>query len=274
MKFLNILKKLNKGSFHLGLLMVGVGFMVFTLLPVIFPDQWSTDSSPTVNIITGVAGLAMTVFAIIGLKNVTTTTIEENNYFDKVDNSAVKPEEVEKIKSSTSPVMNCYFHYCGTLNQSYILETTDREPVIEINCDKVGLVNDFIFTFKNHITGEEVTRNVSHTITTSYGSDEYSLVDKSYFKIDNKNIWEFIGEMGYSVEPYLESLAWSARIRHLGVEVADLKAAGTNVLPQYDGKEGLRDLPLSGGLYRVTCRKEDVEAVAIIAFAISRVQII
>ena len=39
MKFLNLLKKLEKGGFHLGLLVVGIGFLVFTVLPLI-SDKW------------------------------------------------------------------------------------------------------------------------------------------------------------------------------------------------------------------------------------------
>ncbi|MBQ6654387.1 MAG: phage holin family protein [Erysipelotrichaceae bacterium] len=273
MKFLNLLKKYEKGSTHFVMLLVGIGFLVFTILPLVLPS-WSSDSSPLMSIIFALVGLVMIVFGFRGLKNVATTTLEQTNYFDQVDKGAVDPAVIEAIRSSNSPLKDYYFHYCGKLNQSYILETTDREPTYEINCDKMGMVNDFIFTFKNHLTGKEFTSNVTHTMTVSYGSDNFSLVDKSYFKIDGKNIWEYIAEMGYSVEPYLDPVAFSFRIRHYGVEVADLKCAGTNVLPQYEGKQGLRNVAMSSGLYRVSCRDEDVEAVAIIAFAVSRVQII
>lgn len=273
MKFLSVLKKYQKGTSFLLMLVVGLGFVAFSVLPYIL-SGWTTDSSPLVNIIFGVVGLGMVVFACMQLKKVFTTSLEEENYLNKVDTASVSPEVVDAIRKSDSPVLDCYFHYCGKLNQSYILETTEREPVIEINCDKVGVVSDFVFTFKNHLTGKEVTRNVGHTLTTSYGSDKFSIVDKSYFKIDGENIWNYLGEMGYSVEPYMDPLVFSYKIRHYGVEVADLKAAGTNVLPQYEGKEGLRDVAMGGGLYKVSCREEDAEAVAMVAFAVSRVQIV
>ena len=273
MKFLNLLKKFEKGSFHLGLLLVGIGFLAFSVLPFILTD-WSSDSPLWLNVVTGVLGVGMIALAIRGLKNVATTTLEQTNYFDQVDSGSADPAVIDAIRSSTSPLKDYYFHFCGKLNQSYILETTSREPVYEINCDKVGLVNDYVFTFKNHLTGKEFTSNVSHTVTVSYGSDNFSLVDKSYFKIDGKNIWEYIAEIGYSVEPYLDPVNFSFRIRHYGIEVADLKCAGTNILEQYEGKQGLRNVAMTSGLYRVSCRDEDVEAVAIIAFAVSRVQII
>ncbi|MBR0137572.1 MAG: hypothetical protein IJM15_04115, partial [Erysipelotrichaceae bacterium] len=258
MKFLNLIKKFEKAKTNLLILIVGIGFLAFTLLPKILPN-WTSDTSPLVDIAFAGAGIAMIVFSLLGLKNVATTSLEETNYFDKVDKN-VDPEVVERIRTSTSPVKDYYFHYCGKLNQSYVLETPEREPAYEINCDKMGMVNDYIFTFKNCLTGKEETRNVSHTITTSYGSESFSIVDKSYFKIDEKNIWEYIAEMGYSVDPYLDPVAFSFKVRHYGVEVADLKAAGTNILPAYEGKGGLRDVAMSSGLYKVSCRDEDVEA--------------
>ena len=272
MKFLNLIKKIEKGKTFLLMLVVGSGFLLFTLLPLFFND-WQVEGSMWVSFLFGAAGLAMIVISIINLKKVLTTTLEENNYFDKVDKN-VDPEVVERIRTSTSPVDEYYFHFCGKLNQSYILETPEREPVYEFICDKMGIVNQYVFTFKNHLTGEETSHNVSHTVSTSYGGENYSIVDTSYFKIDDQNIWDYIADMGYSVEPYLDSLMFSFRIRHYGVEVADLKAAGTNILEQYEDRGGLRDVPMMQGLYRVSCRDEDIEAVAIIAFAVSRVQVV
>ena len=273
MKFLNLLKKLEKGGFHLGLLVVGIGFLVFTVLPLI-SDKWTSDSPWWMNLIFAAVGIGSIFFAVRGLKNVATTSLDENNDFNKVDTASVAPEVIEKIRANNDPQKEYYFHYCGKLNQSYILETPDRKPVFEFNCDKIALVGDYVFTFVNHVAGKQDTHNISHTLTTSYGSDSFSIVDKSYFNIDGKNIWDYIGEMGYSVDPYLDPVVFSFKVRHYGVEVADLKAAGTNVLPQYEGKEGLRDVAMGGGLYKVSCREEDAEAVAMVAFAVSRVQIV
>ena len=273
MKFFSVLKKYEKGTTYLLMLVVGLGFLVFTILPLISPN-WSSDSSPLMNVAFCAAGIGMIVFGALGMKKVFTTSLREENFLDKVDTASVDPQVVEEIRKSDSPVIDCYFHFCGKLNQSHILETTDRKPVVEINCDKIGLVNDFIFTFRNHLTGEESSHNISHTVTTSYGSESFSVVDKSYFNIDGKNIWEYIGEMGYSIDPYLDPVIFSYKIRHYGVEVADLKAAGTNILPQYEGKEGLRDVAMGGGLFKVSCREEDAFAVALIAFSVSRVEIV
>lgn len=272
MKFLNLLKKLQKGGNHAVMTIAGLGFVIFTILPYI--SDWTTDSPWWMSASFGVAGLVMIFFGVRGLKNVFTESLDDMNSFNKVDIKQATPEQIEQIRTSTSPVKEYYFHYCGKLNQSYILETPEREPIFEINCEKMGMVNDYVFTFKNCLTGEEETRNISHTITTSYGSDDFQLVDKSYFNIDGENIWQFIGNMGYSAEPYLDPVAWSFKLKHYGIEVGDIKCAGTNILPQYEGKGGLRDVAMSSGLYRVYCRQEDIEAAAILAFTAHRIEII
>ncbi len=267
-------KKWQKGSTHFVMLLVGIGFLAFTLLPYILPETFTTDSSPLVSILTGLIGLAAIIFGVLGLKKVFTEKLDDMNYFDQVTKSDFDPKLAEEVANSNEPQKDYYFHYCGKLNQSYILETTDRQPVIEINCDKVGLVNDYVFTFKNHLTGKQWTSKVSHTVSTAYGGEDSSIIDKSYFNIDGQNIWQYIAERGYGIDPYLQSLAWSFDVKHYGVKVADLIAAGTNILPAYEGKEGLRDVAMSFGLFRVNCRESDAEMVAIIAFAASRVQII
>ena len=43
---------------------------------------------------------------------------------------------------------------------------------------------------------------------------------------------------------------------------------------EYEGKGGLRDIAMMEGLYRIYCRESDVDACALIAFAVARVQII
>ncbi|MBR0137276.1 MAG: hypothetical protein IJM15_02595 [Erysipelotrichaceae bacterium] len=274
MKFINLIRKIQKGGYYLLMTVVGIGFLLSFILPVILPDVFVSDSSLPMGLVFAAIGIVSIFFGIKGMGNATWEIQEKTNYFDMVNEEAAGPELIREIRENPQPLKDYYFHFCGKLNQSYVLETTDREPVYEFDCDKMGMLNDYIFTFRNCLTHEETSHNVSHTVTVSYGSDDFSLVDRSYFKIDGKNIWEYIAEMGYAVEPYLDKLAWSFRIRHYSVQVADLKAAGTNILKEYEGKKGLRDVPMMEGLYRVSCRQDDIEAVAIIAFAVSRVQIV
>ena len=72
------------------------------------------------------------------------------------------------------------------------METPDRKPIYEMNCDKMGVINDYIYTFKSHVSGDEFTCNISLTITTSTDSGGLELVQNSYFNIDGMKIWDFI----------------------------------------------------------------------------------
>lgn len=274
MKFVNVLKKIQGAFFFIGLTIVGCGFVIFNLLPIIMPDKWTDETNnPVMTIAFIVMGLAAAIFGIYNIIKVVKTTPEEANYFDKVNTAEVDPKVVEGIKNSGEPTEEYYFHFCGKLNQSYIMETPDRKPVYEMNCDKMGVINDYIYTFKSHVSGDEFTCNISHTITTSTDSGGLELVQNSYFNIDGMKIWDYIGQMGYSIEPYIDGIAFSYKVKHYGVEVAEIKAAGTNILEEYEGKGGLRDIAMMEGLYRIYCRESDVDACALIAFAVARVQI-
>ena len=273
-KFLNVIKKIQKVIFFIGLFIVGSLFFIFSLLPLI-SDEWTSDGNTLTTVIFMVLGLVVAVigliFTIRGLK----TSTDEMNYFNKVEVEEVSPEVIESIRNSQEPQDEYYFHFCGKLNQSYIMETLDRKPIFECNCDRMGVVKPYLYTFKSHITNDEWTSEITHTVTQSYGSDNgVSVVDKSYFKIDGMIIWDYIGQKGYSIEPYLDTVAWSFKVNHYGIHVADIKVAGANILEKYEGQDGLRNIPASKGLYRVYCRESDIDAVAMIAFAVSRIEVI
>ena len=275
MKFYNLLKKIEQGGFYIGLLLVGLAFVVINLLPIVMPGKFIDESGSPLLTYGGIAlGALAAVFAIYNLKKRMGTSLDEMNYFDKVDASKADPEVIETIRNSDEEQKEYYFHFCGKLNQSYILETPEREPVYEINCDKMGIVNQYIYTFHNRLTGKSFTSKVSHTTTTEYGSETFSLIDQSYFKVDGKNIWDMIAEKGYSLEPYLDKIAFSYHIKRYGIHVADIEAAGTNILKEYAGKGGLRDFAMMQGIYRIYCRESDIDGVALIDFAVSRVEIV
>ena len=274
MKLLNFFKKLMKGSYFIGFFLVGLGFVVFNMMPYIWPEKFIDETNnPTMSIVFAAVGAAAMIYSAVMLKKVYSKSVDEMNYFDKVDMENVSEEKIQEVADSDEPEQDYLFHFCGKLNQSYIMETPDRKPVFEMNCDEINLLTDYVYTFKSHVTQDQFTSKISHTVTTEYSSGNTSLIDQSYFKIDGMNIWDYIGQKGYSIEPYLDGLGWSYKVSHYGYHVADILKAGRNVLEKYEGEEGLSNLPMSG-LYRISCRESDVDAVAMIAFAVSRVEII
>ena len=150
MKFVNILKKIEGSLFFVGLTLVGLGFVVFNLLPIIMPDKFIDETNnPGMGVLFVIVGAVAATFGIINIVKILRTTPEEANYFDKVNTAEADPKVVEGIRNSLEPTEEYYFHFCGKLNQSYIMETPDRKPVFELNCDKMGVLSDYVYTFKS-----------------------------------------------------------------------------------------------------------------------------
>ena len=200
---------------------------------------------------------------------------EDMNYFDKVDKSNIDPAMVEEIKNNPEPTKEYYFHWRGKLNQSYILETPDRQPICEANCEKITLAKPFIFEFVDHISGRKKTCEVTHTLTSRYGVGDgnfsFSIPNSSSFKIDGENNWVYLGKKGYSVEPHLDGIKLNFDVLHLGVKVAELKAAGANILKDGEGSKLGEALPATG-LFKVYCKESDIPMVFMACFCASRVE--
>lgn len=200
------------------------------------------------------------------------TPAAEMDQMNRVDMRSADPAEVEKLRSSTEPMADYYFHFCGKMNQSYILETTGRTPVFEAICDKIGVATPFTFTFLDHSTGLGTAHQVSHTVTTRYGNGAgFSLPTSSALKIDGKETWDILAENGYSLTHHIDGIKLNFSLMHYGVKVAELTAAGTNILRDDPGS-ALGDKLPGTGLYKVSCRPSEVPMVFLACFTVSRVE--
>lgn len=220
--------------------------------------------------IVGVIAIAVAVISIVkGLGQ-----SESASPFENVEKT-YDPTLVEQIKNNDEPFKEYYFHWMGKLNQSYVLETPSREAKFEANCDHIGFFTPYRYTFVNCSTGVSEEHKISHTVTTRYGNGSdslsVSLVSSSRFKIDDVNNWEYLENLGYSVEPQRVGLKLNFEVLHCGVPVAHLEAAGVNILKD-DATNPLGDKLPANGLYKVSCKDADLEAVFIACFCVSRVE--
>ncbi len=183
------------------------------------------------------------------------------------ENPAPSVNELNKDES----VKEYYFHWTGKMNQSYILETPAREPIFEAICEQIELLKPSRYTFANRITGESRTRMISHTATTRYGKSHFTLVDASAFEIDGVNNWEFLHDLGYELVPRRNGIRLNFVVMKAGIAVASLEAAGTNILKD-DAKNPIGDALPGPGLYRVSCKENDIEGVFYACFCASRVE--
>lgn len=233
------------------------------------PENVSTDEGGgkllpvVILVIGGVAIVGGVVLFVKGIK-------APKDQLSQVDMSKFSKEEIEAVANNKEPLKEYYFHFNGKLNQSYVLETTDRKPVVTMNCDKIGILSKFKFTFKNELTGKETNYEVGHTTTVSSGAGSLMIPCKSTFKVNGQDVLKLIASMGYSIVSKIEGLKLNFDICHLGVVVASLEAGGTNIAKGKD-HGALGNLPTQG-IFTVKAKETDLDAIALIAFAVSRIE--
>lgn len=170
------------------------------------------------------------------------------------------------------PMEEFVYHFTGKLNQSQIMKDAAGNPVYEAVCEKITLFKATPFRFCNRLTGEEHLRQIGHTMTCSAGIGENFSVDlSSSFDIDGKGIWEILTDMGYGFRFSLNGLAAHYDVTRCGKEAGFVELAGTGLMnPKY------KDNPLgkipTKGIYRVQCRRRDVEGMFLICLALTRTE--
>ena len=229
------------------------------------PDTLVLNNSLITNLIFLAVGLGAAGISIV--KIISVIKKKDINEFDKVDMSNVSTSKIESVKNNKEEEKEYHFHYTGAGNQSYVLETMDREPVYEARCDKMGIVSKSKFTFINHLTGKETEHLVSHVISTSYDS----FVTSSKFKIDDVNVWDILGKEGYSLEPHLNGLKSYFDISRYGVKVAKIELAGTKSYKEGASKI-FGDIPIKG-MFKVYSKDSDIDMVFLCAFILSKVDL-
>ena len=229
-------------------------------------DKLVGDNSVIIDIVFIAVGIGCIVLSINRIRKVAKT--ENINEFDRVDKAEITEEKVEKVKNNNAneKEIEYYFHFTGTANQSYILETLDRNPVYEARCDKLGVVSKSKFTFINHLTGKEDEHLVSHVITESFDS----FVTSSKFKIDNVNVWDILGKEGYSLDPHFNGLKSYFDVLRYGVKVAKIELAGKEAIKD---NTKVKNIPIQG-CFKVYAKESDIDMVFLAAFILSKVELV
>lgn len=231
------------------------------------PNSLSSDDTPIIPIVFASIGVLCVVFGIISL--VKNKKDKHPDLLNQVDTSNIDPNIIEEIKNNDEPSYDYNFYFVGKLGQSYILETKDRTPVIKIDCEKTGIVKKSIYKVTNYYTGKIAKYEVGHTVTVSFGSGHLNIPYKSTFTVNGEDVFSMIAKIGYSITAKLEGLKINFDVFHYGIKVASLNCGGVNIKTQNKyGKLG--NIPTKG-IYVINAKKSDLDAVALIAFAVSRV---
>ena len=131
---------------------------------------------------------------------------------------------------------------------------------------KFSLLGASPFEFVNHITNKVEGHKIGKTITIEQGgNDLISFMSKrSYFKYDDKKIWDYLHELGIRIESKLSSnkLGMTYEIYFEGKQVATIATSSPK------GKS----LITTDMYYDVVCEEKDLDLIFLVAFAIAKTE--
>lgn len=148
--------------------------------------------------------------------------------------------------------------------QGAILTDEAGGAVYEAKMLKNSLFGGMQFEFVNHVTGKTVPHKVGHTLTseTQTGGFTDILSTNSRFKLDGKNVWDYLHEQGIRIDTRRTGgkLGMTYNVTLKGQPMATVETST---------KSG-KSLLTGSHYYRVTADEADLDMAFLVAFAIAR----
>ena len=154
----------------------------------------------------------------------------------------------------------------GTIKQAFFLEDENGNVVYEGKMTKFSLFGASPFEFVNHLTNKTDVHKVGKTITIEQGgNDLISFMSKrSYFKYDDKKIWDYLHDLGIRIDskPSGNKLGMTYDISFEGKTISTISSSSPK------GKS----LITTDMYYDVTCEEKDLDLVYLVAFSIAKTE--
>ena len=130
----------------------------------------------------------------------------------------------------------------NTIKQAFFLEDESGNTIYEGKMTKFSLFGASPFEFINHITNKVEEHKVGKTVTIEQGgNDLISFMSKrSYFKYDDKKIWDYLHDLGVAT-------------------IASSSPKGKSFIT-------------TDMYYDVICEEKDLDLVFLVAFSIARTE--
>ena len=153
-----------------------------------------------------------------------------------------------------------------TIKQAFYLEDERGNVVYEGKMMKFSLFGASPFQFTNHMTNKIEEHKIGKTVTIEDNSGGLvNLMSKrSYFKYDDKNIWDFLHDKGVRIDSKISGnkIGMTYDIAFEGKELATISSSSPK------GKSIITfDL-----YYDVVCEEKDLDLVFLVAFAIAKTE--
>ncbi|MBQ6385348.1 MAG: hypothetical protein IJJ38_04180 [Lachnospiraceae bacterium] len=150
------------------------------------------------------------------------------------------------------------------LKQGFFMTDEGGNIVCEAKMLKQPLIGAMQFEFVNRLTGKTEPHSVSKTVTTETSTNGFTdlFSTKSRFKLDGKNIWDYLHEAGIRIESHLlkGKLGMSYDVTLKGRPLATV----ASTTPKGKG------MITSPFVYDVTAAEEDLDLAFLVTFAIAR----
>ena len=154
----------------------------------------------------------------------------------------------------------------GTIKQAFFLEDENSNIVYEGKMTKFSLLGASPFEFINHITNKTEEHKIGKTITIEQSSNDLiSFMSKrSYFKYDNKKIWDYLHDLGIRIDskPSSNKIGMTYEISFEGKQLATISSSSPK------GKS----LITTDIYFDVTCEEKDLDLVFLVAFSIAKTE--
>lgn len=147
------------------------------------------------------------------------------------------------------------------LKQGFYLTDENKKVVYEAICLKNPLLGAAEFEFVNHIKNARRTYKVGKTMTMSY-NDNQSVFDtlsiKSWFKLDDKNVWNYLHDEGVRINTAISGQRFGMKyeVSFRGQPMATIETASPS------GKGMLT----TGFFYNITTEEENLDLAFLLAF--------
>lgn len=152
----------------------------------------------------------------------------------------------------------------GTVKQAFFLEDEKGNVICEGKMTKFSLFGASPFEFVNHITNKTLEHKIGKTITVEEGGNDWiSFMSKrSYFKYDDKKIWDYLHDLGIRIDSRLSDnkLGMTYDVSFEGKPLAIISTSSPK------GKS----LITTDLYYDVTCEEKDLDLVFLVAFSIAK----
>ncbi len=154
----------------------------------------------------------------------------------------------------------------ATIKQAFFLEDETGNVVYEGKMTKFSLFGASPFEMINHITNKTEEHKVGKTITVEQGgNDLISFMSKrSYFKYDDKKIWDYLHDLGIRID----SKPSSSKIGMTYEVSFESKPLATIASSSPKGKS----IITTDMYYDVICEEKDLDLVFLVAFSIAKTE--